>query len=438
MPPTVPTADPADSTPVPDPRSADRLRVHSERLLLPAAFVTCLGNGIQLTASALLLLEAERSTLGVGWVFVMVAIPQVLLSPYFGRLADRFDRRMLCLACDVLSALAAVALPAALLLGSPAPLATYAANFLLACITALFMPASNALVKERVRAERLAVFSGHYEMAVSAGNLLSTAVGGFLIQMVGVEPLLFFNAFTFLASAGCWALIGGRPEKRDITQPTAAPPPGPAAHVRGIPAFRLSLLYAISSVIVVVSNTLIVVLVVKSLRLGPGVLGVVDSLAGIGMLLGGLLYRQMTKRVSNLTAAVMGYLACAIVITLEPRFGVYSLALFLLGGLTFAVARISTRTLLMSTVAEERAGRVFGSANALGLGLSVIATLVVSHVADLSSVSHSFLALALLTALPAVVTAASLHGRSVHSLRHDGVSAKAPAQEGRSHSGAGG
>ncbi|MGW2633271.1 MFS transporter [Streptomyces chattanoogensis] len=395
---------------MPDHRSANPLRAHPERLLLPAAFVTCLGNGIQLTASAFLLLEAGRSTMGVGWLFVAVAVPQVLLSPYFGRLADRIDRRLLCLVCDVLSTVAAVALPAGLLLGSPAPVATYTANFLLAGITALFMPASNALVKERVRPERLAAFSGHYEAVVSAGNLLSTAIGGFLIQLVDVEPLLFFNAFTFLASAACWVLIGRLPGKRDMPRPTATVKATPAEHPRAAPEFRLGLLYAVGSVIVVVSNTLIVVLVVRTLHLGAGVLGVVDSLAGFGMLLGGLLHRQLAKRVGDLNSAVIGYLACALVIALEPQFGVHSLGLFLLGGLTFAVARISARTLLMSTVDEKRAGQVFGSANALGLGLSVVATIVVSRVADLSSVPHSFLALALLTALPAVVTATSLRG----------------------------
>ena len=59
-------------------------------MLLPAAFITSLGNNIQLIGAALLLVRAQGSMLDVGWLFIAVAVPQAVLSPYFGRLADRF------------------------------------------------------------------------------------------------------------------------------------------------------------------------------------------------------------------------------------------------------------------------------------------------------------------------------------------------------------
>src|SRR4051794_10563105 len=97
----------ATSPPAPPALRAPR-RARAERLLIPATFVTCLGNNIQVSASALLVVRAEHTALAVGWLFIAVGIPQVLLSYPFGRLADRFDRRALCLACDLLSALAAL------------------------------------------------------------------------------------------------------------------------------------------------------------------------------------------------------------------------------------------------------------------------------------------------------------------------------------------
>src|SRR5882757_3853337 len=87
------------------------------RLLRPAAFITSLGNNIQLLGAALLLVRAHGSMLDVGWLFIAVAVPQAVLSPYFGRLADRFDRRRLWIACDLVSAAAALALPIGLALG---------------------------------------------------------------------------------------------------------------------------------------------------------------------------------------------------------------------------------------------------------------------------------------------------------------------------------
>src|SRR5437764_15034524 len=83
----------------------------AERLLVPAAFVTALGNNVQLIAGALVMIRTERTMMAVGWLFIAVAVPQSLFSPYFGRLADRFDRRRMWIACDASSAVRALALP---------------------------------------------------------------------------------------------------------------------------------------------------------------------------------------------------------------------------------------------------------------------------------------------------------------------------------------
>ena len=85
--------------------------------------------------------------------------------------------------------------------GGPISLGSYLANFLLAVAAALFMPASNALVKERVLDGRLGRFNSRYEMGTNTGMLLASSSAGFLIVVFGATPLLVFNAFTFVASA---------------------------------------------------------------------------------------------------------------------------------------------------------------------------------------------------------------------------------------------
>src|SRR2546423_11407394 len=83
----------------------------AERLLVPAAFVTALGNNVQLIAGALLMIRSGKTMLAVGLLFIAVAAPQAVLSPWFGRVADRYDRRRLWIGCDLGSALPALALP---------------------------------------------------------------------------------------------------------------------------------------------------------------------------------------------------------------------------------------------------------------------------------------------------------------------------------------
>ncbi|WP_237538201.1 MULTISPECIES: hypothetical protein [unclassified Streptomyces] len=83
----------------------------AERLLVSAAFATALGNNVQLIVGALLAIREQRTMMAVGWLFIAVAGPQALLSPFFGRLADRFDRRTLWIGCDATSTLLALGLP---------------------------------------------------------------------------------------------------------------------------------------------------------------------------------------------------------------------------------------------------------------------------------------------------------------------------------------
>lgn len=91
----------------------------TQRLLLPAVFITSLGNNIQLIAAALLMVRAQGSLLDVGWLFIAVAVPQAVLSPLFGRVADRFDRRALWAGCDLLSAAVALVPALGTVLGWP-------------------------------------------------------------------------------------------------------------------------------------------------------------------------------------------------------------------------------------------------------------------------------------------------------------------------------
>ncbi|WP_230420375.1 MFS transporter, partial [Catenulispora pinistramenti] len=251
----------------------------AERLLVPAAFVTALGNNVQLIAGALLMIREDRTMLSVGLLFVAVAVPQVVLSPYFGRLADRHDRRRLWIGCDLTSAVLALALPVWLACGGAKGVGVYAANFALAVVAALFFPVSNAMVKERVRASQVRRFNANFEMATQGGMLLSATVGGLLVQRLGASPLLVFNAGTFLVSAALVAGVGGRgaesvavariSDSARVSDPAdsdADPDPGRASDrasgrgsqgPRSAPLARLILLYAQGSVVVTVFNALL-------------------------------------------------------------------------------------------------------------------------------------------------------------------------------------
>jgi len=281
----------------------------AERLLLPAGFITTAGNAFQITAAAIMVFRAENTTLAVGWLFIAVSIPQVALALVFGRLVDRFDRRTLSVLADVVSAVTALALPVWLMLGGPITLGSDLANFVLACTAALFMPANNALVKERIRDDRIGLYSSRIEMANNAGMLLASSSAGFLIVAFGPKPLLVFNSLTFVVSAVLTYAVGKlSTQAKAVTEAaegesTAGTTPAPRAHR---PIRRLALLYTAGNANLMVSNVLLTVVILHTFHQSPWVVGVTDAPAGPGFIIGAACHGWVTKDVLGLSLPMLG------------------------------------------------------------------------------------------------------------------------------------
>jgi MFS family permease len=370
-------------------------------LLLPAAFITSLGNNIQLIGAALLLVQTHGSMLDVGWLFIAVAVPQAVLSPYFGRLADRFDRRGLWVGCDLVSAVAALCLPIGLAVGASQQALVYGSNFALAVVAALFVPASAALVRERVPAPDLRRFNAHYEIALQCGMLLSASVGGFALQYLGSTPLFVFNAVTFVASGLLVLAVGRGGQRTDVVVELRT---ATKQAVQKLPMGALALLYGQGLVVVTVFNALLPVLIVGEWHRGAAVVGVVDALGGAGFLLAAMAYRRTAVRFGDLRVALFGFVACNALLVLQPQLGVGPLmGLVLAGAFAFGQARIATRSLLMTSVDESRVGRAFGVANGYGLAATVVVMLVTSVVTGRTDTRYGFATLATISVLAAVL-----------------------------------
>jgi MFS family permease len=405
-----------DSPFLADPVSLQRSK-HAARLLIPAAFITTAGNAFQITAAAILVFRAGHSAVAVGWLFIAVSVPQVVLSLVFGRLADRIDRKTLCVASDLISAAIAFALPVWLWLHLSTTQGSYLFSFLLACSATLFMPASNALFKERIRDDLLVGYNARYEMATNAGMLLAASTAGFLMGRFGATPLFVFNSGTFVASAALTYFIGRKPEK--AAAPAAAPDGTAAAKPQPVygPIRRLGLLYASGNINLMVANVLLTVLILGTFHQGPWLVGVVDALAGAGFIVGAACHGWIAARFPSLWIALGCSLVCCLTIVLEPANYIVLMCVIPFAGFFFVNFRIAARTMLMKASPQERVGRIFGGTQAFGLGLGIAATYGLASLAGTSHVSFlagtnpvplAFFALAALVGSIAVATSLSL------------------------------
>jgi MFS family permease len=154
---------------------------------------------------ALVLIAYQR--LHSGWAIALVLLadflPGILLSAYFGMLADRHSRRRLTIAAELLRAVAFLGL---------AYLGSFGATVALALAagigTALFRPALGAALPTLVAPEERSRATSLYGVLHDLGLTMGPAVCGGLLLLGPMSWVLLLNAVTFAVSA---LLLAGVP-----------------------------------------------------------------------------------------------------------------------------------------------------------------------------------------------------------------------------------
>lgn len=127
-----------------------------------------------------------------------------LASPFAGALGDRFDRRKVMIASDLLGAGAFLAMA---LVEDPGLLIGLA--FLAALAEAPFLSASTAAIPNLVDEDDISYANGLIALGRNAGIVLGPVVGGLVVASVGAGVVFAVNAVTFVVSAGLVASVRG-------------------------------------------------------------------------------------------------------------------------------------------------------------------------------------------------------------------------------------
>ncbi|MDQ2663961.1 MAG: MFS transporter [Candidatus Eremiobacteraeota bacterium] len=170
------------------------------------------GSGIEDVAVAWQVFNVRHSAFDLGLVGLLLFLPQLLLAVPAGVLADRFDRRLVCVIATAAEALA-IAIFALLAFLHVANIAAYfAAVAAIGTTHALRVPAQRALLANIVRSE-------HYvraqSLSSSAQELVSIAAPAFagVLIAVGTPLALAISGAFYAASAASFARL--RPRRRD-------------------------------------------------------------------------------------------------------------------------------------------------------------------------------------------------------------------------------
>lgn len=287
------------------------------RRLWAAQVVSLTGDWFTLIAlSVLVSRQSGGSGLAVSGLALAQMAPWVLVGPWSGVLADRFDRKRLLVASDLARVVVVLLLiPAA---RAERPSAVLGLAFLHFAFASVFEPARAALVPRLVEPSQLVtattLSSVTWSVMLAAGGVL----GGAVLSRVGLQTAFVFDALTFAVSAGLLAAI-------------PSPPVAPEAAAGPAPAFREGIGWAFAhpeigaAALVKVMNgvaaveTFIVLYATRLFVAGQGgafSVGFLCAAFGLGAILGPLILNRLNdgsvRRMRRLIAVSSALLSVAL------------------------------------------------------------------------------------------------------------------------------
>jgi MFS family permease len=362
------------------------LKYANYRLWFAGALVANIGTWMQRVAQDWLVLTVltDNSGVAVGITTALQFAPVLLLSPWAGVLADRFDRRRLLMATQVAQGILAFVLGALVLSGHAELWHVFVLAGLLGAVTAIDGPVRQTFVAELVPPARLPNAVGLNSASFNAARLIGPGVAGLLIAWIGTGWVFMLNGVSFLAT-----ILALTRMRRAELHPMPSAPRSKGQIREGMRYVRgRSDILVIMVVVGVVSTFGLNFQLTSALMArtefgrGPGEYGVLGSILAIGSLTGALLAaRRERPRVRLVIGAAFGFGIATGVMALMPTYTSYAIACIPVGLASLTMMTAANSTVQMSTDPAVR-GRVMSLYMMVFLGATPIGSPIVGWIAE--------------------------------------------------------
>jgi MFS family permease len=301
----------------------------------------------------------------VGLVAMMRWLAAGIASPFTAVLGDRYDRRWVMIASDLVRA-ALIGMAALAIYAEAAPVVVYVLAGLVGVAASAFRPAEAALIPTLARTpEELTAANVTASSIESIGIFGGPAIGGLLLAWQGAGTVFIVTAAALVWSA--YLVAGIRPvaEKAPQREPGSVLDELLAGFRTIARERRMRLLVGLFAAQTFVDGMLSVLIVVVALQLldtGEAGVGFLNSAIGIGGLLGALAAAALVGRRRLGMNFGVGIFIWGVPIALVAVWPNAIFALVLLGivGIGNTLADVSGMTLLQRAAPDDVLARVFG------------------------------------------------------------------------------
>jgi MFS family permease len=316
--------------------------------------------------------EGGATAVGVYGVVKLTSL--AVLSPFAASFADKYSRKQVMIVADVIR-LILVTLGTIFLVTDAPALTIYAASFFASIVGSAFRPAQASLIPtladDPSQLTNTNVVASTIE---SMGFFVGPALAGLLLALTNLETVFVFNALTFLWSAV--VLIGVGPphagskavdDSEDAADEAAAEHGGALAGFGQIFGNRdlrfVAFVMAAQTVVAGASLVFEVAIIFDLLEKGDSTLGLMNSVLGVGGLIGGVVAVLLARRermALDFGIGVLGWSAPLLLIVAWPTLWAVLIAQLMIG-ISNSLVDINAYTIVQRVTPEAVMGRVFGA-----------------------------------------------------------------------------
>ncbi len=356
------------------------------RIWFAGSLVSNVGTWMQRTAQDWIVLTqlTNYSAASMGVVMALQFGPQLLLMPWSGLIADRFNRRRLLILTQMLMGLLACGLGIITVTGAVELWHVYLFAFGLGVVSAIDAPARQTFVSELVGHGDLPNAVALNSASFNVARLIGPAAAGLLTVAVGAGWVFIINAVTFAVTVGAMLLLRKSYLK---DQPKASRAPGQL-----VAGFRY--VWGRPDIVVVLITVFLVgtfgfnfsiftaLMATVVFQKDAGEFGLLSSILAIGSVVGALLAaRRSTARMRMVLSGAAAFGLTCTLAALMPTYLTFAAALIFVG--LSAMTLMTTANAYVQTTTEPvMRGRVMALYMAIFAGGTPIGAPFVGWVAD--------------------------------------------------------
>jgi len=358
------------------------------RLYFTGQSVSLIGTWMQQMAISWLTYRITNSAFMLGLVGFLGQIPTLILTPFSGVFADRYNRHRILIATQALEMVQAFTLAALIMSGRVSLWHIIILTMFLGVVIAFDAPARHAFVVDMVaKKEDLSNAIALNSLSFNAARLVGPAIAGILIAMIGEGMCFFINGVSYIAVI--FALFGMRIAPRMIKKEHKPIMHGfkeGISYTLGHPQIRSIMLVTALVSLVGMSYVVLMPVFAKDVLGGSSsTLGFLMGASGLGALLGALYLasRKSVKgleRVALLNANIFG--ASLIAFSFSRALWL-SMAILVFTGFGMMAQMASNNTVLQTIVHDDKRGRVMSIFMAAFMGMVPFGCLLAGALASL-------------------------------------------------------